>query len=189
MSRSHFIYDTRTSRNYMEHWRFSQLCNHCEVQLSVLLSFQIWYFIYFSWKCKDRRYQIKEKSTADSSKTDLLHSSCLWYKNWTILPSNLECVLSFCDNASDIPNSNGANYNFTWNGNRIPLETFVQYPCQDGMAIENSTVWKDLSSTASQAYCDQPCRRIYENFLTRQYTPVVMVQIYASYMDVGLSRK
>ena len=68
--------------------------------------------------------------------------------------SDLECVLTFCDNPTDEPNTNGANYNFTWDGDRIPVNTFITYPCQDDMAVENNTVWKNLSSTESQVYCD-----------------------------------
>ena len=68
--------------------------------------------------------------------------------------SDLECILTFCDNATEEPNTNGANYNFTWDGNRIPIDTFVSYPCQDDMAIENATIWKNLSSTESLVYCD-----------------------------------
>ena len=68
--------------------------------------------------------------------------------------SDLECILTYCDNATEEPNNNGANYNFTWDGNRIPIDTFVTYPCQDGMAIENATKWKNLSSTESLVFCD-----------------------------------
>ena len=68
--------------------------------------------------------------------------------------SDLECILTFCDNATEEPNSNGANYNFTWNGWRIPIDTFITYPCQNNMAVENTTKWKNMSSTESQVYCD-----------------------------------
>ena len=71
-----------------------------------------------------------------------------------IYSSDMECILTFCDNATEEPNSSGANYNFTWDGIRIPIDTFITYPCQDNMAVENGTKWKNMSSTESHVYCD-----------------------------------
>ena len=82
-----------------------------------------------------------------------MNSTCLWYKNYTLLPSELECILTYCDNATEIPNENGANYNFTWNGNVIPLNYDVIYPCKDGMRIENNTYSKYDASPLSVVNC------------------------------------
>ena len=64
------------------------------------------------------------------------------------------CILNSCDNATEEPSKNGANYNFTWDGNLIPLDSYIVYHCQDNMAIENATKWKSLSSTNVSVYCD-----------------------------------
>ena len=70
-----------------------------------------------------------------------------------MIPSELECILTFCDNATEEPNDNGANYNFTWDEKVIPINTEVFYPCQDGMRIENDTYNKYEASTGSVIQC------------------------------------
>ena len=107
---------------------------------------------YCSWQCKDRRYLIHIREE-DSQPVETMTATCLWYNNYTVLPSELECVLTYCDNATDIPNNNGANYNFTWDGNVIPLNTDVVYPCQDGMRIENDTYTRKEASRTSVVHC------------------------------------
>ena len=84
---------------------------------------------------------------------ETLTTTCLWYKNYTVLPSELECVLTYCDNATEIPNENGANYNFIWDGNVIPLNSDVDYPCKDGMKIENATYYRWHASNMSVVHC------------------------------------
>ena len=70
-----------------------------------------------------------------------------------MLPSELECVLTYCDNATEVPNDNGANYNYTWDGEVIPLNTEVIYPCQDNMRIENDTYYRSDASNVSIVHC------------------------------------
>ena len=70
-----------------------------------------------------------------------------------MLPSELECILTYCDNATHIPNENGANYNFSWDGELIPLYTDLAYPCKAGMRLENSTHYKGQASNMSVVSC------------------------------------
>ena len=80
---------------------------------------------------------------------------CLWSTNYTFPPSSLECVLTYCDAPTEGPNHSGANYNFTWDGLRVPLGEEVFYPCQDGMRVENSTDWKSEASNGSVVVCGE----------------------------------
>ena len=54
---------------------------------------------------------------------------------------SVECVLSFCDNATDSPNT-GNNFDFTWDQNVIPIDENVIYPCKDSHAIEGDYDYK-----------------------------------------------
>ena len=77
---------------------------------------------------------------------------CLWSKAFNHYPENLECILTYCDNATMDPNSSH-NYNFIWDENVIPLEKNVQYFCQNDMKIENDTDTKVLASDHSKIKC------------------------------------
>ena len=79
-------------------------------------------------------------------------SRCLWSRTFSHYPENLECILTYCDNATMDPNSSH-NYNFIWDGNVIPLEQNVQYFCQTDMKIENDTDTKVLASDHSIVKC------------------------------------
>ena len=105
------------------------------------------------WKCEDRRYLIKVKEDDVNPPAETITASCLWYKNYSLIPTQLECILTYCDNATDLPNDNGANYNFTWDGNVIPLNTDIIYPCMDGMHVENDTYHKEEASNVSVVHC------------------------------------
>ena len=39
-----------------------------------------------SWRCRDRRYQIKINETTDETMNETIDTTCLWYRNWTLLP-------------------------------------------------------------------------------------------------------
>ena len=114
----------------------------------------------FRWKCADRRYLIKEKSS-NSDPLEKLSGQCGWYKNYTTVPADLECVLSYCDNATDAPNSNGANYNFLWDENLVNLSHSLVYPCMDGMSVENDTDTKEEASVSSTVICGDAGEFVY----------------------------
>ena len=84
---------------------------------------------YLRWRCKDRRYLI-QRAGMNETRNETIANSCLWYSNYTWPPSELCCVLTYCDNATEAPNTSGANYAFSWDGARVPLDEDVDYPCK-----------------------------------------------------------
>ena len=49
-----------------------------------------------TWKCKDRRYLIQRIGN-ETTRGETIENQCLWYSNYTFLPSDLECILTYCD--------------------------------------------------------------------------------------------
>ena len=94
-----------------------------------------------------------KRIATDDIPEETITADCLWYKNYSVLPSELECILTYCDNATEEPNDNGANYNFTWDGEVILLNSDVVYPCQDYMMIENDTYYRYDASNTSIVHC------------------------------------
>ena len=115
-----------------------------------------------TWKCKDRRYLI-QRIGDDTTRGDTIENECLWYSNYTFLPSDLECILTYCDQVledifigihqfvsfhfplpqpTDEPNDSGSNYAFAWDNLRTPLDQDLFYPCKTNMKVENTTKWK-----------------------------------------------
>ena len=132
----------------------------------------------FRWSCRDRRYQIRLAMTSPSQ--DYLTSTCLWYSNYSILPSDLECTLKFCDQSTNVSNTDGHNFDFqhcsanctnninfatlyadNLNG-RTHLGNSIIYPCKSGYSIEsNLTVDKALAATSIQVVCGLSGEYIY----------------------------
>ena len=112
------------------------------------------------WKCKDRRYLIRPK---DKSKglADSYESICRWDTSFSKSPQSLECILTYCDNPVNDPNSNGANYNFAWGGNRIGLGKTIYYPCKTGHRVESDTNWKNESDSGTHITCGQDGEFVY----------------------------
>ena len=102
------------------------------------------------WYCKDRRYKIRGKGSPNSY--TYKSPSCQWSRTYTHLPTDYECVLTYCDNATTSPNV-PFNYNFTWDQKVIPLGAIVDYPCQDGLALENRTEYKYQADNSSLVHC------------------------------------
>ena len=102
------------------------------------------------WKCKDRRYKIRNKNTVKTYSEK--HSRCRWNKEHSIYPDDLECVLTFCDNATETPNITH-NYAFTWDEDVIEIEDDYIYPCKEDMKIENDTDTKDDATPHSIVKC------------------------------------
>ena len=91
------------------------------------------------WKCKDRRFLIKLRGSSVPGVTRL-EAECLWYRNYSVVPADLECVLAYCDNPVSLPNNNGANYNLSWDGALLTnLSHSLFYPCQDNHRLEDDT--------------------------------------------------
>ena len=115
----------------------------------------------FRWRCKDRRYLIRESG---SSRTPArwASSSCLWYRNFSLLPSQLECVLTYCDSPILLPNNNGANYNFSWDGELLTeLGETIFYPCRNNFRVENDTTSKEEAATGVDIVCGSDGEYVY----------------------------
>ena len=94
-----------------------------------------------TWKCKDRRYLIQRIGN-ETTRGETIENQCLWYSNYTFLPSDLECILTYCDQVhkkmlpkftfpsqpTDEPNDSGSNYAFAWDNLRTPLDQDLVYP-------------------------------------------------------------
>ena len=99
-----------------------------------------WIFL-SSWNCRDKRYLIRKKNSG-TTPAETIATSCTWYKNYTLVPDDLECILTYCSNATTDPNTN-QNYNLVLGGNpsdlnyltlgnyqdRTPLTKTIFYPC------------------------------------------------------------
>ena len=78
----------------------------------------------------------------------------MWYRNYSLVPADLECVLAYCDNPVSLPNSNGANYNFTWDGALLTnLSHTIFYPCLDNHRLENDTISKYDADAGVSVVC------------------------------------
>ena len=94
-----------------------------------------WRMLYFSYKCADRRYYVRERGTAYSPQPYVV-GRCGWDSNYSLTPSRLECVVKFCDTtASTPPDTTGKNYNLTWSG-LVSVEASLEYPCADDHRLE-----------------------------------------------------
>ena len=74
---------------------------------------------------------MKEKDVSMDPQ-ERLSGQCEWYSNYSLVPAELECVLSYCDNPIDDPNNSGANYNFVWQNDLVNLSHTLVYPCMEG---------------------------------------------------------
>ena len=88
-------------------------------------------------------------------------SSCLWSMNYSIAVSDMECILTYCDNPIDDPNNNGANYNFLWANNRVVLGGKMFYPCKSGHRLENDTQYWSESDQGIHVSCGEDGEYIY----------------------------
>ena len=95
------------------------------------------------WKCRDRRFLIEGQAEVEAE--------CQWDQTYSLVPSELECTVAFCDNATAAPDSN--NLLFPWNGDVVPINTNLTYSCKEGMSIEADTSWKDQAPTFTTVMC------------------------------------
>ena len=91
-----------------------------------------------------------------------LEARCLWYRNYSLVPADLECVLAYCDNPVSLPNSNGAKYNFTWDGALLTnLSQTIFYPCQDDHRLEGDTTSKSQAEGGLSVECGEEGEYLY----------------------------
>ena len=117
-------------------------------------------FSSLSWKCTDDRFVLRSASSNDWG-NDTIEAECEWYSNYSHSPSNLECVLRYCNNPTNETNTDVLNYNFTWNGQRSLLGTTLDYPCKNGYRIEEDVPLKANASTKTIIECGNDGAFIY----------------------------
>lgn len=110
----------------------------------------------FRWKCADRRFKIQQKPTPDNQYwnplVDLQWADCKWDKSFNYGPEDLQCIVQYCDNPIDDPNASH-NYNYNWNGNLIPINSQISYPCKNGHKIEQNTNKKSQAAGSTSVLC------------------------------------
>ena len=78
---------------------------------------------------------------------------CGWDSNYSLTPSQLECVVKFCDTtAGTAPNITSNNFNLTWSG-LVSLHSSLDYPCADDHRLEDDVDWK----TEARSSVSVPC--------------------------------
>ena len=107
---------------------------------------------YIYWKCRDRRYLIRKKNNNNEQPRTNRYSRCNWSKSYAVTPSDLECLLTYCDNPVSPPSS--ANYAFNWDNSLVNLTKYMSYPCRSGYRVEQNTEYKSHadSGTALNKY-------------------------------------
>ena len=66
------------------------------------------------------------------------------------MPADLECVVTHCDNPDTGPNTSGLNYNLEWDGERVPINGSIIYPCLDGNRHEQAVSLKQDATNITE---------------------------------------
>ncbi len=123
------------------------------------------------WTCADKRFLISTK-TPGVPPAEYIEATCTWYTNYTYSPANLQCVLTYCSNATTEPNTK-YNYNLVLGGgkgdinyntlglygDRTPLNKSIFYPClnynwsSNYYRLENLTDFKQQADTGITVSC------------------------------------
>ena len=104
------------------------------------------------------------KKYSGTAPAETIDTRCTWYKNYTLVPSDLECILTYCSNISTVPNFNN-NYNLVLGGgsldqnfltlgnyqDRTPLTKSVFYPCLRYNEASNFYRLENFTDFQSQA--------------------------------------
>ena len=125
--------------------------NYVNIRVNILLASTV-NALYYRWYCKDRRYEIRLTASDNKKTYSTASSRCGWYNEYDHNPADYECVLTYCDNATEAPNLSH-NYAYQWDEKVIPLGKYVEYPCMENMAVENNTANKVDASTSSFVLC------------------------------------
>ena len=99
------------------------------------------------WRCKDRRFLITDGA---SNASETIEAWCQWSKAFSLAPPDLECVVTYCDNPDTGPNTNGLNYNFQWDGARVPINNTITYPCLGGHRHEQDVSFKSVATQTTE---------------------------------------
>lgn len=97
--------------------------------------------------------------------TNFLEANCQWDKTYTMIPSQLECMITYCDNPSLEPNTNGLNYNFIWDQQLVPINSKLVYPCKDQYRHEGDVAMKNDATNEMEVVCGVDGEFIYPTWL------------------------
>ena len=78
------------------------------------------------WRCKDPKQLIQKRGDPES-RNETIDSECLWSNNYTISPSDLECIISSCVDEPVIPASA---FMEEVNDTKTRVNTSKLYQCQ-----------------------------------------------------------
>ena len=96
---------------------------------------------------------IKLANTDNTPKPNIT-ATCSWYKTFDVNPSDIECILAYCDNATDFPFNainnfvsvykEGSQNPYDTNiGSVIPLNSKINYYCKPNYRLQNDTNLKE----------------------------------------------
>ena len=100
----------------------------------------------FSWQCRDSRFYIRQAASNGPVLAGYL-AACLWYRNYSQVPANLECQLHHCSHPSlgessylSPPLDNQLQLVLTpeINASLVALGANISYSCAPGTFIETT---------------------------------------------------
>ena len=93
---------------------------------------------------------MKDEILANGNTSESLEASCQWDKTYSLMPDDMECVVTSCDNPDMDPTTNGLNYNFYWDGELVPINDSIVYTCNSGHYHEQDVTVISISSIFTQ---------------------------------------
>ena len=100
-----------------------------------------------SWACRDSRYYIRHTTSNSASADPTFPATCLWSQNYSLVPSNFQCLLQHCSSPLEgessypqPPPTNQLRLDLTAevNDSRVPLGANISYTCAPGTYIESN---------------------------------------------------
>ena len=82
--------------------------------------------------------------------SESIEARCEWSKSFSLMPGDLECVVTYCDNPDTEPNTSGLNYNLEWDGERVPINSSIIYPCLETYRHEQAVSLKRLATNTTE---------------------------------------
>ena len=107
------------------------------------------------WTCNDRRYLIKRTGSTSDSPARYKYGKCQWDATYSSTPADYECILTYCDNATETVNTDPAtpNYNFTEPRTLVRIGENAAYTCRDNYRVEADLDWKSQADPGAYVPC------------------------------------
>ena len=107
------------------------------------------------WTCNDRRYLIKRIGSTSDSPARYKYGKCQWDATYSSTPADYECILTYCDNATETVNTDPAtpNYNFTEPRTLVRIGENAAYTCRDNYRVEADLDWKSQADPGAYVPC------------------------------------